>query len=60
MPVAAAVYQDDVFVDREQSLEAAKFVRGLRAWVSDAHAHDGVKADPAVFDRLIAMARGET
>ncbi|MFD0059961.1 MULTISPECIES: hypothetical protein [unclassified Streptomyces] len=59
VPVAAAVYQDDMFVDREHSLEAAKLVRGLRAWVSDAHAHDGVKADPAVLDRLIATARGE-
>ncbi|MFD5120384.1 alpha/beta fold hydrolase [Streptomyces sp. NPDC058385] len=59
VPVAAAVYQDDMFVDREHSLETAKLVRGLRAWVSDAHAHDGVKADPAVLDRLITMARGE-
>ncbi|MDI3403988.1 alpha/beta fold hydrolase [Streptomyces cavernicola] len=59
VPVAAAVYADDMFVDREQSLETAAAVRGLRPWITDAHAHDGVRADAAVLDRLIATARGE-
>ncbi|MFF9126722.1 alpha/beta fold hydrolase [Streptomyces sp. NPDC014889] len=59
VPVAAAVYFDDMFVDREQSLETAAAVRGLRPWITNAHAHDGVRADAAVLDRLIAMARGE-
>ncbi|MFD7295429.1 alpha/beta fold hydrolase [Streptomyces sp. NPDC059897] len=55
VPVAAAVYHDDMFVDREQSLATASLARGLRPWVSDRHLHDGVKADPAVLDRLLAM-----
>ncbi|MGW1003026.1 alpha/beta fold hydrolase [Streptomyces sp. NPDC002520] len=59
VPVVAAVYHDDMFVDREQSLETAGLVRSLRAWVSETHAHDGVKADPAVLDHLIAMAQGK-
>ncbi|WP_335933566.1 alpha/beta fold hydrolase [Streptomyces sp. PTD5-9] len=59
VPVVAAVYHDDMFVDREQSLRTAGLVRGLRPWITDAHAHDGVRVDPAVFDRLLAMARGE-
>ncbi|MGY0019626.1 alpha/beta fold hydrolase [Streptomyces sp. YJ-C3] len=53
VPVAAAVYRHDMFVDHDQSLETASLVRGLRPWVSDTHLHDGVKADPAVLDRLL-------
>ncbi|MFJ9175373.1 alpha/beta fold hydrolase [Streptomyces sp. NPDC102360] len=55
VPVAAAVYRDDMFVDREQALHTASLVRGLDPWVSDTHLHDGVKADPAVLDRLLGM-----
>ncbi|UNT00430.1 alpha/beta hydrolase [Streptomyces tubbatahanensis] len=58
VPVAAAVYYDDMFVDREQALETASLVRGLRPWITNTHAHDGVRTDPAVLDRLMAMARG--
>ncbi|MFD6427061.1 alpha/beta fold hydrolase [Streptomyces sp. NPDC060198] len=57
VPVVAAVYQDDMYVDREQSLATAAAVRGLRTWVTPTYAHDGVRADRAVLDRLIAMAR---
>ncbi|MFJ6463375.1 alpha/beta fold hydrolase [Streptomyces sp. NPDC091387] len=59
VPVVAAVYHDDMFVDREHALATADAVRGLRTWVTDAYAHDGVKADAAVLDRLLAMGRGE-
>lgn len=59
VPVTAAVYHDDMFVDRQQALRTAAHVRGLRPWVTNAYAHDGVRADPAVLDRLLAMARGE-
>jgi hypothetical protein len=59
VPVVAAVYHDDMYVDREHALAAAGAVRGLRTWVTDAYAHDGVRADAAVLDRLIAMSRGE-
>lgn len=60
VPVVAAVYHDDMYVEREQSLATADAVRGLRTWVTDAYAHDGVRADAAVLDRLIAMARDES
>ncbi|MEU6119271.1 alpha/beta fold hydrolase [Streptomyces sp. NPDC047117] len=58
VPVTAAVYFDDMFVDREQSLATADLVRGLRPWITNAHAHDGVRADAAVLDRLLAMTDG--
>ena len=60
VPVAAAVYLDDVYVDPGFSLETAAAVRGLRPWVTNAHQHSGLRDDgEAVLDRLLALARGE-
>ncbi|MFI0793817.1 alpha/beta fold hydrolase [Micromonospora rubida] len=59
VPVAAAVYLDDLYVDFEHSMVTAGQVRGLRPWVTNEHGHDGLGARPAVFDRLRAMVRGE-
>ncbi|GAA4830689.1 alpha/beta hydrolase [Saccharopolyspora rosea] len=59
VPVAAAVYHDDMYVDRDQALESAGRVRGARTWVTNEYEHDGVKASPAVLDRLLAMNRGD-
>ena len=56
VPVAAAVYADDVYVDRDLSLETARRVRGLQVWETDAFHHDGIADDgPAILDRLLAM-----
>ncbi|MGY3205949.1 alpha/beta fold hydrolase [Streptomyces sp. TE5632] len=60
VPVAAAVYHDDMYVDTEHSLRTARAIRGLRTWVTDEFEHDGVRAGgPRVLDRLLALARGE-
>lgn len=60
VPVAAAVYHDDMYVDAAQSLETARAVRGLRTWVTDEFEHDGVRAGgPRVLDRLLALTRDE-
>ncbi|MFG2026367.1 alpha/beta fold hydrolase [Streptomyces sp. NPDC048825] len=60
VPVAAAVYHDDMYVDTEHSLETARSIRGLRAWVTNEFEHDGVRAGGSrVLDRLIAMSRDE-
>ncbi|MFE5484274.1 alpha/beta fold hydrolase [Streptomyces sp. NPDC056527] len=60
VPVAAAVYHDDLYVDTAHSLETARAIRGLRTWVTDEFEHDGVRAGgPRVLDRLLALARGE-
>ena len=60
VPVAAAVYFADMYVDREDSLRTAAAIRGLRPWVTNEYEHDGVRVnDGAVVDRLIAMVRGE-
>ncbi|MFD5085345.1 alpha/beta fold hydrolase [Kitasatospora sp. NPDC058201] len=60
VPVVAAVYHDDMYVDTADSLATARAVRGLRTWITNEWEHDGLRvSDGKVLDRLIAMARGE-
>jgi len=59
VPVAAAVYYDDMYVDRELSMRTAGAIRGLRAWVTSEYEHDGLRVSSgAVLSRLIDMCRG--
>jgi hypothetical protein len=59
VPVAAAIYFDDMYVPREFSLDTARAIRGLRPWVTNEYEHDGLRAsNGAVLDRLIALVRG--
>ncbi|MEV7473001.1 alpha/beta fold hydrolase [Arthrobacter sp. KFRI-F3372] len=58
VPVAAAVYSDDIYVDRKLSLETASAVRGLQVWESGDFHHDGIADDgEGIFARLLGMAR---
>ena len=58
VPVAAAVYRDDIYVDRDLSLETAAAVRGLQVWETADFHHDGIADDgEAIFGRLLAMVR---
>lgn len=60
VPVAAAVYHDDMYVETAHALETARAIRGLRTWVTDEFEHDGVRAGgPRVLDRLLALTRDE-
>ncbi|MFJ4830890.1 alpha/beta fold hydrolase [Streptomyces sp. NPDC088747] len=60
VPVAAAVYHDDMYVDTGHALRTARSIRGLRTWVTDEFEHDGVRAGgPRVLDRLLALTRDE-
>jgi hypothetical protein len=59
VPVAAAVYYSDMYVDRDDSMRTAAAIRGLRPWVTSEYEHDGLRVSRgAVLDRLIAMAHG--
>ncbi len=58
VPVAAAVYTDDIYVDRELSLETAAAVRGLQVWESADFHHDGIADDgEGIFGRLLGLTR---
>ncbi|MFF8717454.1 alpha/beta fold hydrolase [Streptomyces sp. NPDC015184] len=60
VPVVAAVYHDDMYVDTGHSLRTAASIRGLRTWVTNEYEHDGLRAGgPRVLDRLLAMVRGD-
>ncbi len=59
VPVAAAIYAEDLYVERAFSEETAAHVRGLRPWVTNEYEHNGLRADgERVLGRLIALARG--
>ena len=58
MPAAAAVYAEDMYVERTFSEETTAQVRGLRAWVTNEYEHNGLRADgERILGRLIDMAR---
>lgn len=59
VPVAATVYVDDVYVDRAFAEDTARRVRGLRPWITNEYAHNGLRADgERILGRLLDMVRG--
>ena len=59
VPCAAAVYADDMYVEREFSEETAARISGLRMWLTSEYEHDGLTASGGkVLDRLLDLARG--
>jgi len=60
IPCAAAIYYDDMYVERTYSEETAAAIRGLRAWVTNEYEHNSLRADgERVLDRLLGMVHGE-
>lgn len=58
VPAAAAVYSDDIFVDRNISLATAAAVRGLHVWETDEFHHDGIADDgERIFAHLLNLVR---
>ena len=55
VPLSAAVYYDDLYVDAELQLETVDRVRNARAWVTNEYEHDGLRTAPAVLARLLDM-----
>jgi hypothetical protein len=59
VPIAAAIYADDMYVDRELSEATARQIRGLRVWLTNEYEHDGLRVDgERILGRLIDLARG--
>jgi pimeloyl-ACP methyl ester carboxylesterase len=60
VPVAAAVYYDDMYVHREFSEATARVVPNMKLWITNQYEHNGLRADgEAVVGRLLQMLRGE-
>ena len=60
VPVAAAVYANDLYVDRDYSLETADAIGSCRAWLTSEFEHNGLRADgPAVLGHLFDLVHGE-
>ena len=59
VPVAAAIYAEDMYVEREFSEQTAAQIRGLRPWLTNEFQHDGLRtAADRVLGRLIDLVRG--
>ncbi|QYK03818.1 alpha/beta fold hydrolase [Shewanella zhangzhouensis] len=59
VPVAAAIYSEDMFVEMDYSLETAKQVANLKYWLTSEYEHNGIRMDgERILDRLIAINRG--
>jgi hypothetical protein len=59
VPVAAAVYFDDMYVDSGLQLQTAATVGNTRVWVTNEFEHNGLRAaGERVLGRLMDMAAG--
>lgn len=60
VPCAAAVYYNDMYVERIYSEETAQLIRGIKLWITNQYEHNALRADgEALLDRLLRMVRGE-
>jgi len=55
VPVAAAIYHDDMYVDAGLSLQTARAVGNLDFWITNEFEHDGIRQSASVFERLVAL-----
>jgi len=59
VPAAAAIYANDMYVERSFSEETAALIPTMRTWLTNEYEHNGLRADGGrILDRLINMARG--
>lgn len=59
VPTAAAIYVNDMYVERSFSEQTASQIRGLRAWITNEYEHNGLRVDGTrILTRLIELARG--
>ncbi|MDD1780260.1 alpha/beta hydrolase [Enterovibrio sp. ZSDZ35] len=57
VPVACAVYADDMYVEMDYSKETLRGLANSRAWITNEYEHNGLRADgERILARLISMA----
>ena len=60
VPCVAAVYYDDMYVERVFSEQTADLIKGTRIWVTNQYDHSGLRmSGEIIVDRLLKMLRGE-
>ncbi|KAG0042256.1 hypothetical protein BGZ83_000705 [Gryganskiella cystojenkinii] len=59
VPVAAAVYYDDMYVSRESSEKTAAGIQGIRLWVTNEYMHSGLRDNDGVLTKLLKIVNGE-
>lgn len=56
VPVAAAIYYNDMYVDKVFSEQTAEAIRGCKVWITNEYEHDGLRQDgERILDRLLDM-----
>ena len=59
VPCAAAIYYDDMYVERTFSEEAARSIQGIKLWVTNKYEHNALRTDgETVLGRLLEMVQG--
>ncbi len=60
VPCVAAVYYNDMYVERQYSEETARNIRGIKTWVTSEYEHNALRADgEKVLGHLMELLRGE-
>jgi len=60
VPCAAAVYYNDMYVERKFAEHTASEIKGLKVWITNQHEHSALRIyGEQVLDRLLGMLRGE-
>lgn len=60
MPVAAAVYYEDMYVNFKLVMETAPQISGIRLWVTNEYMHSGLRdAGRQVLDHLLGLINGK-
>ncbi len=60
VPVAAAMYYDDMYVERALSEETANTIKGIKVWATSEYEHNALRVDgERVLGRLIDMLHGK-
>jgi pimeloyl-ACP methyl ester carboxylesterase len=57
VPAAAVIYAEDMYVPRALSERTAASIAGMKVWLTNEYEHNGLRASPTVFERLLAMRR---
>ncbi|KAK8711315.1 hypothetical protein V6N13_146599 [Hibiscus sabdariffa] len=60
VPVAAAVYYEDMYVNFKLVMETASQIAGIRLWITNEYMHSGLRdAGGQVLDHLLGMLNGK-